>query len=359
MTKQEFLDLLDRYLAGKTSAYENDLLLEVYRQMEDKSSFSIDELKALDELEDKLVQRLTLALMHEKGFRRLPDSKPIRRIFISYQKITGIAASLLLVAGMTIYYFASRRTVDNEFNFLGNSNSDVRVTYVNRHPAKERVVFSDSSYVDLSSGSSIVYDKSFSGGKRSVYLKGKGFFQVTKNHAKPFIVYTDRLVTKVLGTSFEVNSYGTSKMASVTVMTGRVAVFRREDFKPANEAANLLGGILITPNHTASLTNTDRFQKGLSPQPAIIADRQPPGFEFDNTPVAVVLSRMETAYGIHIIYDPEKFRKCSLSVKMGRESFFDKLELVCHTLDFKYHVQDGDVYIEGEGCGEAPNDIKH
>jgi ferric-dicitrate binding protein FerR (iron transport regulator) len=351
VTKQEFFDLLDRYHAGKTSASENDLLLQIYQHMEDKYALDNDELKALDELEDKLVQRLAGALQTDTNHTSVPETKT-RWILPFYKKIVGIAASLLLVAGVLAFYFATRQPGVENVAFLSTGKPGTRITHINHKAIREKIFFADRSYVELESGSSIMYDRLFPGNKREVYFQGKGFFQVTKDHAKPFIVYTDRLVTKVLGTSFEVNSSGTSATASVTVVTGRVAVFRRQDFKPVNAGANLDGGVLITPNHAVLLTVKNEVKKALAPKPAVVAEQQNVSFDFDNTPIASVFDRLEKAYAIKIIFDREKLRQCSLSVNMGNEGFFEKLDLICHTLNLSYQVQGGDVYVTGTGCAD-------
>ncbi len=61
------------------------------------------------------------------------------------------------------------------------------------------------------------------GVKREVKLSGEAFFDVVPNPQQPFYIYTDKMVVKVLGTSFRVKALGAEE--SVAVSTGKVSVY--------------------------------------------------------------------------------------------------------------------------------------
>ncbi len=60
---------------------------------------------------------------------------------------------------------------------------------------------------------------------RDVYLSGEAFFEVTKNPDRPFRVFANEIVTKVLGTSFTVRSFENDTTIQVIVRTGKVTVY--------------------------------------------------------------------------------------------------------------------------------------
>lgn len=68
-------------------------------------------------------------------------------------------------------------------------------------------ILADGTHVWLNAGSSLRYDPSFQGNQRNVELIGEGYFKVSKNPEKPFVVKTSKLQVKVLGTSFNVRAY--------------------------------------------------------------------------------------------------------------------------------------------------------
>ncbi|WP_373059422.1 FecR family protein [Zunongwangia sp. H14] len=92
---------------------------------------------------------------------------------------------------------------------------------------KKVITLSDGSIVTLNGKTTLTYPEEF-GTMRNVELEGEAFFKVKRNPDKPFVVHTQDLETKVLGTSFNINSYSEEK-AQVSVNTGRVEVSVKAD----------------------------------------------------------------------------------------------------------------------------------
>lgn len=77
----------------------------------------------------------------------------------------------------------------------------------------------------MNAGSVLHYTSATFNQHRIIYLdEGEAFFQVTKDPKHPFEVYTSKLHTRVLGTSFNVKAYGKLHYTSVLVKTGHVRV---------------------------------------------------------------------------------------------------------------------------------------
>ena len=85
------------------------------------------------------------------------------------------------------------------------------------------VVLEDGSRVWLNSESTFRYPSVFDQDKREVYLEGEGYFEVVHDEERPFIVMTEKVFTRVLGTEFNVRSY-MDKAVNVTLVKGSVAV---------------------------------------------------------------------------------------------------------------------------------------
>ena len=69
------------------------------------------------------------------------------------------------------------------------------------------VQLSDGSKVLLSANSRLEYLKEFTDTIRSIKLSGEARFEVAKDASRPFIVCTEQLQTRVLGTVFDVKAY--------------------------------------------------------------------------------------------------------------------------------------------------------
>ncbi len=142
------------------------------------------------------------------------------------------------------------------FFFSGESN----YTNIKIAEAGQRLRFKlpDSSKVVLNSGSKLKYTQIFDN-PREVWLEGEGFFEVTKDAKRPFIVHTSDMKIKVLGTSFGINTF--SKKQTVSLATGKVNVV----LKASNDEVNLL------PNEqlTYSATTHEITKQNFNPEKAM------------------------------------------------------------------------------------------
>jgi len=81
----------------------------------------------------------------------------------------------------------------------------------------------DSSKVYLFPGTSLSLPDNYNQKERIITLTGKAFFEVKPDASRPFLVRSGRLLTSVLGTSFEVMEID-STHASIIVRDGKVSV---------------------------------------------------------------------------------------------------------------------------------------
>ena len=86
------------------------------------------------------------------------------------------------------------------------------------------LVLSDGTKVFLNADSELKYPVEFSDGKRIVDLKGEAYFEVHKDSLRPFIVRINGAEVTVLGTSFNVNTYGDDGQIYTTLVNGAVRV---------------------------------------------------------------------------------------------------------------------------------------
>lgn len=91
-----------------------------------------------------------------------------------------------------------------------------------------QLVLSDGTKVHLNSGSSLKFPVTFiKGNKRMVFLSGEAYFEVSKDKLHPFIVHSNGIDVKVLGTKFNVSSYAEDKDINTVLVEGSVQVYDR------------------------------------------------------------------------------------------------------------------------------------
>lgn len=86
-----------------------------------------------------------------------------------------------------------------------------------------KVILADGSEVWLNAESKIEFPTNFQGKERRVKLLGEAYFKVARNEKSPFVVSTDQMEVRVLGTEFNLKSYS-NEAAHVTLVKGSVAV---------------------------------------------------------------------------------------------------------------------------------------
>ena len=87
-----------------------------------------------------------------------------------------------------------------------------------------RITLPDGTRVWLNAGSSLKYPTFFANNQREVTLDGEGYFEVSENADRPFIVHTQSLDVRATGTSFNLKAYPQEECIATTLLSGKVCV---------------------------------------------------------------------------------------------------------------------------------------
>ncbi|MCC8096622.1 MAG: FecR domain-containing protein [Tannerellaceae bacterium] len=128
----------------------------------------------------------------------------------------GYAAAICLLVGMT-WLIAQQNLTPETFQV---AQQELFV------PARQRarITLPDGSTVWLNAGSTLSYPSAFEK-ERKIHLKGEAYFDVAQNPDKPFIVSTEHVHIKALGTQFNVHSYSHSGYTHTTLVSGAIRVY--------------------------------------------------------------------------------------------------------------------------------------
>ncbi|MES1159200.1 MAG: FecR family protein, partial [Bacteroidota bacterium] len=265
------------------------------------------------------------------------------------------AAVLLLVAagiGLTLYMKSSGKPVSYAYK---NVVPKVRlIESVNTSGQPVNLRLPDGSTIELAAESRIAYPNNFDSAEtRDVYLSGEAFFTVTKQPRRPFRVFANEIVTKVLGTSFRIRSFENDSAIKVVVRTGKVSVYSQTTVDNKETASPYtLGGIILTPNQELVYQkDQQKFRRVLMDNPVMVlpaaADKT---LLYDDAPLIKVFNQLDNNYGISIVYDNEALKNCTITADLRTVPFYEKLDLMCKAIGAKYEVIDGQVVIQAKGC---------
>jgi transmembrane sensor len=226
------------------------------------------------------------------------------------------------------------------------------VERVNTSGKQQVIQLTDGTQVVLYPQSKLSFAETFPADQRTVYLSGDAYFQVAKDPKRPFLVHTTDLVTKVLGTSFFVRAKDALDKTLVEVREGKVSVFKQQDFTARRNAqARTPNGMVLTPNQKLIFEHaSSEMRRTLSDNPEIVPSDNPKTFEFINTPASSVLTDIEEAYQIDIIFDRDVMKGCPVTASLGGQPMFSKLSILCEVIEARYEVLDGKIVIYSKGC---------
>lgn len=220
------------------------------------------------------------------------------------------------------------------------------------------MVLPDSTTIHLNSGSRLSYNKDFGKGNRQVWLSGEAFFEVTKDAAHPFLVNTDRMTVKVLGTVFNVKAYNTKEDIETTVVEGKVEVSLKEGAEKK---------VILLPSEKISLKNNSIIKDGVASrtvhpginyevktvQPDIKATGMPEEAAwvkekviFTDEPFETVALKMERWYNVHILFKNEKMKSILMNGDFDNVNINEAMHILQMMVGFKYTIRDSDIFIE-------------
>ena len=222
MDLQDIRKRLEDFTSGKLTSAEKEALQQAL------SALTEEEQAALFPV-DNYLQKGDFQLPEEEitaALDRLKKTvKPAGKLVLlaRWRKVSQYAAILVLVVGST---FLLRKTT-------GLFNSDKKAGQTAKRFRTMKVpdgnhgtlILKDGTRITINGGSELLYPENFEGSERLVYLKeGEAYFEIAKDAAHPFIVKTQQLRVRVLGTSFSIRDYRDEKQASISVNSGKIAL---------------------------------------------------------------------------------------------------------------------------------------
>lgn len=209
MEKNNLSSIIRKYLSGRFSSETEERIQKWIIKDKDEEEKESASLTYWEELKNE-TDSCTYAALNRVN-RRIGYVQE-KEIKISlYRKISRIAAviiPLFILAGGYLYYDSTQKLIE------------VSVAY-----GEERHIFlPDSSEIWLNAGTTIKYPQKFRGNQRLVWLNGEAYFSVKNDKLKAFIVQTEQLSVKVLGTRFNVKAYAGEEKTITTLTSGKVEV---------------------------------------------------------------------------------------------------------------------------------------
>ncbi len=344
LDQSDFRALLHRYQQGDCTPAEKRRVEQWYKDLGAKQQFLLSpaEKAALMETVWQRIADQTTTAFPRPAAARQPKTVPRRQAWPVAGARWAAVALLALGVGAAGAFFGPGPKWAAIWHPQEQAAADWLV-YSNDSAQEALVALPDGSAITLFPASTLRYPRTFAGVRRTVYLTGAAFFDVFHDPNHPFLVYTDQVVTTVLGTSFRVQAYAGQPEVQVQVMRGKVRVSPRTE-----GTAGAAPSLVVLPNQQAVYSPGRRqLRRELVAKPVLLA---PQPFVFNDRPVAEVLAALTKAYGVDIVYDAAALRACTINISLGKEPLFEKLDIICETLGASYTKADGRIFFRSQPC---------
>ena len=337
MTKENFLQLLEKYLNGTATEEETKVFDKFYQDFQNKPSKYLAELNLSDKenLKFEVYQSLINKIKRQKEVPSPIKPSITKRDFLT--RALKVAASVVIMVGLTylLYQFGKEKIKQQPEGFL--------MTKTTLPGQKSLVTLEDGSRIRLNSGSSITFPQSFnSSGVRNVELTGEAFFEVTEDPDKPFIVKTGDLHTKVIGTSFNINAYAENSHIAVTVATGIVQVAHYED---------TLTSVTLSKSEQAiyNIAQEELNQQEVSLDRYLAWKENT--IRFDDIPLSEAIIILERWFGVTIEFEHAQLGACFISGVYQNDKLSNILESLKFINGVEYEFKSEDkILIKGNIC---------
>lgn len=318
-------NLVNRYLEKKSTDEELEVFIYLMRQGK------LDQY--LQDAMDKDIDTHLQTKFHSK-----------RRISFRWPVAAAIALALATLAYITINHSPATSYAKTHSIRINNTTHVIH-----------KQVLPDGSLVWLNPNTVLSYPSRF-GKLREVSMQGEAFFEVTKDHAHPFVITSGRVLTKVWGTSFRIRSVPGESNTKVSVLTGKVSVS-----VPLGQ----------TPSKTAKHSEIFLFpQEEVTYQPAAhhllkapIAETsdmdmwRKSNLSFDDAPLADITAQLSKYYNVDLQAEGEKLQHNQLTADFNGKNLPDILVLICKSLHTDYSKEDNKIILRTTATTQKPISI--
>lgn len=202
----------------------------------------------------------------------------------------------------------------------------IKIPYGKRFELK----LSDGTNVHLNSGSTLRYPVRFvKDDKRQVFLDGEAYFDVTKDAKHPFVVSSNDMDVKVLGTKFNITSYKKDEKTYAVLVEGSIAASSKIEHNDK---------VILKPGYRAyfedkklktEVTDVKKYIAWVSGELMFIDD------SFD-----VIANKLERKYNVEIVNNYKELDNIVITATFKNENIYQVLKTFQTYEAFDFTVKD-------------------
>ncbi|HET6252812.1 MAG TPA: FecR domain-containing protein [Puia sp.] len=359
---QRLRELWDRYLKRDLPPAEVEELVSLLAHADAEDVLSEPMRRVWEELKSRPVEhavdwdRMYEQVSHaEEGLSELSqrrgglwrgESWAMRREVWSWR---AAAVVFLVLAGLAAYWSVNYRrpavagvagTAVNPGKTLITKDSAAAEMSWQTAENKKVIHLPDGSMVILNRHSRVEYRAVGAMGMREVTLNGEAYFDVVHRPGQPFQVRTGRILTRVLGTAFNIKAYPAGKSIEVTVDHGEVQVLKG--------GANV--GLLSDKQqirYDLGTENCNTLRVSLKP----VMAWKPAEISFDDITMGEAARRIGERFKVGFDFVNPALKECRITATFYMEDDLDEImTVICGVNQSRFTIGGNTVKIDGKGC---------
>lgn len=234
-----------------------------------------------------------------------------KRRWLTVRRVAAAAAVLVVASASLLHILRPARNMA----VAEASGPEYDTINVGKGQIKH-VLLADSSTVILNSQSRLLVASDYNlHNRKLVLLEGEAFFDVKPDAARPFSVVNRNMETRVLGTSFNIQSYAQYGHTRITLMTGAVSVQTGTAQQP----------VLLKPDEQLLMRNND---SAYTITKVLAADHRKwtnGGLDFRNLSLQDIAATLSTRYGVAFRFSDQRAGAERFTASFDKEVSLEKV----------------------------------
>ncbi len=243
----------------------------------------------------------------------------------TWMRYAAMFIGIFFISGLSYYIYQSQ------------SETDDLVAVIATDKVKE-LMLPDGTKVWLNKHTTLKYPREFSEKGRNVYMEGEAYFEVKRNTEKPFIVRSEAMQVRVLGTVFNLKSDKNNPLAVATLVKGEIEVKGNHDE----------GMIVLSPGQKAELNGMTR-RLVVKQVDTSIENWHNNQFVFEKADIFTIARTLESSYGVKIILAPDVDSMKTYTGALKKKNTVEEvLNSVKNVIPIEYKIVGNSVFLSSK-----------
>jgi transmembrane sensor len=272
---------------------------------------------------------------------------------VNFTKYLKLAASWLLIFGLgsLVTWWLSGRSKEI---ITAGSNKTIEIS--TPLGARSMIKMPDSTLIWLNAGTTITYNQDYGRQTRTLNLSGEAYFKVAKDSLHTFVVNTQGMIVRALGTRFNVKAYPEEKTISATLEEGKIDIrvlsmadknasilLKPKDKLIYHKETKETEKYIETPEdkitHEASRPVKPKDINLLSNvRTELYTSWKDPRWIIYREPLSTLAPMLERRYNLKIIFDDEQLKKYKFTGIIENETVDQILDALQMTAPLEYQI---------------------